>query len=651
MAKARLPVPGSSRRRRRWLAACTAAGLLLGGTAYLVTQSGAALAATTANVWLTTPDRANLLTLKASVSFGTAGNGSVITVNPNTTYQSMVGFGASFTDSAAYNVYNSSARDSIMTALFSPSSGIGLSWLRQPIGATDFSLNFYSYDDGAADPSLSRFSVAHDSGYILPLLTQARSLNPQISVMGTPWSAPGWMKTNGNMVGGSLSTSYESTFADYLVKFVQAYQAAGVPVQYLSVANEPQFSPAGYPGMLMDSAQQSRIINGLAPKLSAAGLSTKILAWDHNWDNTSYPQQVLSAAGANSVGTAWHCYAGDPSGQTTVHNAYPAKDIFFTECSGTESSNTANTFADSLLWQGRNLDIGAIRNWARTVTLWNVALNASHGPVIGSCTNCNGLVMVNGGSVTYNADYYVLGHLAKFVKPGAVRIDSTAQGQGGIENVAFRNPDGTIALVAINSGTAAQNFQVSYGGSSFGYTLPAGALATFTWPGTTTPPSGTPTPTPTGSTGPIDTTKWYQVINQNSGKCLDDADWGTGNGTVLQQWTCSSPPATNQQWQFRPTSGGYYQVVNRNATNLVWDVNGGPGATADGTQVHLWTYVGGTNQQWQPVSLGNGYYKFIARNSGKCLDVRDVSTADGAWLQQWTCTGGVAQAFRLAQQP
>jgi len=464
---------------RRLFAVTAAATLLAAGAAYAVSQAPPAFAATSANVWLTTPDRSNLLTQKASVSFGSPGSGSVITVNPNTTYQSMIGFGASLTDSAAYNIYNSPARNSIMTSLFSPTDGIGLDWLRQPLGASDFSRSFYSYDDGAADPSLSRFSVSHDQSYILPLVTQARSLNPATSVMVVPWSAPGWMKTNGNMVGGGLSTNYEGAFADYLVKSVQAYQAAGVPVKYLAVANEPQNSPSGYPGMLMSAAQESRVINTLAPKLSAAGLSTKILAWDHNWDNPGYAEQVLSATGNNTAGSAWHCYGGDPSGQTTVHNAYPSKDIFFTECSGTASSNT---FADSLLWQGRNLAVGATRNWARGVSLWNMALDNNHGPVIGSCGNCMGVVTVNGSSVTYNADYYVLGHLAKFVKPGAVRINSTAQSQGGIENVAFRNPDGSIALVAVNSG-GTQNFQVSYGGQSFGYSLPAGSMATFTWPG------------------------------------------------------------------------------------------------------------------------------------------------------------------------
>ncbi|GAB3871020.1 RICIN domain-containing protein [Dactylosporangium cerinum] len=638
-----MTLPGS---RKRLLATCATGAMLAGGTAYVVTQASPALAATNASVWLTTPDRANQLTKKADVAFGTAGSGSTITVNPNTTYQSMVGFGASFTDSSASLIYNSSARNTVMNALFNPSSGIGLSFLRQPLGASDFSLNFYTYDDGAADPNLTRFSVAHDQAYILPLLTQARSLNPSLSTMVVPWSAPAWMKTNNNLVGGSLSTSYEATFANYLVKSVQAYQAAGVPVQYLSIQNEPQFSPPGYPGMLMSASQQAAIINNLAPKLSAAGLSTKILAWDHNWDNTSFPQQVLAATGNNTAGTAWHCYGGDPSGQSTVRNAYPNKDIFFTECSGVESGNT---FADSLLWQGRNLAIGATRNWAKTVTTWNLALNPSHGPVIGSCTNCMGVVTVNGGSVTYNAEYYVLGHLAKFVKPGAVRIESTGYGQGGIENVAFRNPDGSIVLVAVNSG-GAQNFQVSFGGSSFGYNLPGGSMATFTWPGGPVTPTSQPPVTSQPPATSIDPSKWYQVINTNSGKCLDDAGWGTANGTALQQWTCGAAAATNQQWQFRPTSNGYYQVVNRFAPNLVWDVNGGAGATGDGAQVHLWGYGGGTNQQWLPAALSGGAFRFTARNSGKCLDVRDVSTADGALLQQWGCTGGPAQSFRLVTQ-
>ena len=571
-------------------------------------------AATSANVWLTTGDRANLLTQRAAVNFGSGGSGPVITVNPNTTYQSMVGFGASFTDAAAWNVFNSPQRNNIMNALFSPSGGIGMSWLRQPLGATDFSRSFYTYDDGAADPSLSRFSIAHDQAYILPLVQQARSLNPQLSVMVTPWSAPAWMKTNNNLVGGSLANDRIPVYADYLVRSVQAYQSAGVPIAYLSVQNEPNFSPPGYPGMLMPASQQVSIINNLGPKLRSAGITTKILGYDHNWDDTTYPQTVNNQASSNVVGSAWHCYGGNPGGQSTVRNAQPGKEIFFTECSGTESGNT---FADSLRWQGRNLAVGTTRNWARTVTTWNMALDGNHGPVIGSCDNCMGVVTTNGSGVTYNAEYYVLGHLSKFVKPGAVRIDSTGFGEGGIENVAFKNPDGSIALVAVNTG-GTQNFQVSYGGQSFGYNLAGGAMATFTWPG-----DGGTTPPPTGRTG---------AISGLGGKCLDVTDGSTTNGNLPQLWSCSAGP--NQTWTL-----GTDGTVRALGKCLDVKDNG----TADGAQVQLWDCFGGTNQRW----TANANRDLVNVGANKCLDVIGNNTANGAKLQIWTCTGAANQKWTV----
>ncbi|HEY3483703.1 MAG TPA: ricin-type beta-trefoil lectin domain protein [Streptomyces sp.] len=598
--------PSSTRKRLRGLAVAT-----IVAAAGVVIPAATAEAATSANVWLTTPDRTNLLRQQGSVNFGSGGSGSVITVNPNTAYQSMVGFGASFTDAAAWNISNSPRRDEIMNALFNPGSGVGLSFLRQPIGATDFSRSFYTYDDGAADPSLSRFSVAHDNAYILPLVKQAKALNPKLSVMGTPWSAPAWMKNNNNLVGGSLNDGQVGAYADYLVKFAQAYGSAGVPIDYLSVQNEPNFSPPAYPGMKMSSGQQVNIINNLAPKLRAAGQNAKILGYDHNWDDTTYPQQVNSGAGNNVAGSAWHCYGGNPSGQSTVHNAQPTKDIFFTECSGTESGNT---FADSLRWQGTNLAIGATRNWARTVTTWNMALDAGHGPVIGSCTNCTGVVTTNGSNVTYNAEYYVLGHLSKFVQPGAVRIDSTGYGDGGIQNVAFRNPDGTIVLVALNTG-GTQNFQVSYGGQSFGYSLAGGAMATFTWPGT-----GGTTPPPTGRTGAVSAL----------GKCLDVTGGSTANGTRPQLWDCTSGP--NQQWTL--ASDGTVRGLGK-----CLDVTGS--GTADGTAVQLWDCFGGANQRWSTGANGS----LVNAGSGKCLDVTGGGTANGTQVQLWTCTAGPNQRW------
>jgi glucosylceramidase len=722
----------------------------LGATALITTgfalmSPGAAHAASgpAVSVWETTTSQSQLLAPQAGATFGT-GNGSAsqtITINPSTTYQSMTGFGASFTDSSAWLVANSPLRSQIMTKLFDPANGIGLDFLRQPIGASDFSLSLFSYDDmpsGQTDPTLAHFSIAHDNAYILPVLQQALSLNPHITIMATPWSPPGWMKSSGSMIGGSLASGDYQVFADYLTKFVQAYDAAGVPISLITPQNEPEYSPSNYPGATLTGSQEASLIgNNLGPDLQKAGLGTKIIAYDHNWNDTAFPETVLgnSTAGPYTAGVAWHCYAGDPSAQTTVHNAYPSKDTYFTECSGTQSSNPANTFADSLDWQTENLIIDATRNWAKTVATWNMALNPSGGPSM-NCTTCTGVVTVDNsaGTATYNAEYYVLGQASKFVKPGAVRIDSNTFGSGNLQDVAFQNPDGSDALIALNADTSnAHAFNVDENGQYFTYTLPAGAVATFTWtPGSTgtggslSAPSnlaasnttttattlnwgastggsgtvtyaidrnGTQVATTTGTSytdtglspgttytytvtasdtagevsaasntatvttlpssggGGISSSTWYEVVNTNSGDCVDDTNGSTSNGTAVQQWACGSGN-TNQQWQFQPTSSGYYQVVSRNAPSLVWDVTGGPSATGNGTPIQLWSATGGTNQQWLPTPQSGGSYTFTARNSGnECLDVTNRSTANGTQLQQWACTAGdTAQTFKLVPQ-
>ena len=719
-----------------------AALIAAGGIAGLSPGAAHAASGPAVSVWETTADQSQLLAPQAGATFN-AGNGSAsqtITVNPATTYQSMTGFGASFTDSSAWLVANSPQRSQIMTKLFSPTSGIGLDFLRQPIGASDFSQSLFSYDDlpsGQTDPTLAKFSIAHDNAYILPVLQQALSLNPNITIMATPWSPPGWMKSSGSMIGGSLNSGDYQVFADYLTKFVQAYDAAGVPISLITAQNEPEFSPSNYPGSTFTASQEASFIgSNLGPDLQKAGLSTKIIAYDHNWNDTSFPETVLgdSTAGPYTVGVAWHCYAGDPSAQTTVHNAFPNKDTYFTECSGTQSSNPANTFADSLDWQTENLIIGATRNWAKTVATWNMALNPSGGPSM-NCTTCTGVVTVDNSAdtATYNAEYYVLGQASKFVKPGAVRIDSNTFGSGNVEDVAFRNPDGSNALIALNADTSnAHTFNVDENGQYFSYTLPARAVATFTWtPGATstggslsapsnltasnttatattlswgasTGGSGTVTyaiarngsqmATTTGTSytstglspsttysytvtasdtagdtsaasnsatvttlassgGGISSSTWYEVVNTNSGDCVDDTNGSTSNGTAVQQWACYAG-STNQEWQFQPTSGGYYQVVTRNGPSAAWDVTGGPSATGNGTLVQLWSATGGTNQQWLPTLQSDGSYTFTARNSGnECLDVTNRSTANGTQLQQWACTAGdTAQTFRLVPE-
>jgi glucosylceramidase len=602
------------------------------------------------SVWETTANESQLLAPQAGAAFasGASSASDVITVDPSTAYQTMTGFGASFTDSSAWLVYNSPLRNAIMTKLFDPNQGIGLDFLRQPIGASDFSTSLYSYDDmpsGQTDPTLAHFSTAHDNAYIIPILQQALSLNPQTTIMATPWSPPGWMKTSGSMIGGYLQSADYQYFANYLVKFLQAYQAAGVPVSLITAQNEPEYSPSNYPGSTLTAAQETSFIaDNLGPAIKAAGLSTGILGYDHNWNDPSFPETILgnSTAAQYVVGTAWHCYAGDPSAQVTVNNAYPSKGTYFTECSGTEGSSPASTFSGNLDWDVENLIIDSVRDDAKTAVTWNMALNPSYGPSM-NCTDCTALVTVDNSAdtATYNAEYYSLGQASKFVKPGAVRINSNTFGSGNVEDVAFRNPDGSTAMVVLNSNTSSSNtFGVSENGQYFNYTLPAGAVATFTWPasGTTPPP------------GPVSTSAWYEVKNTNSNLCVEASGSGTANGTALDQNTCTG--AANQLWQFQTgTAGGYYQVANKNAPGEVWDVTGGTGATANGTAIQTWSPTGASNQQWQPVSLGNGDYHLTVENSGtECLDVTNTSTTTGTLMQQWACsTPDPAQSFQLVQ--
>jgi glucosylceramidase len=663
------------RRVTVWIAswAVIAAAALVGpaGSGWGVHPAAAATGPAISS-WVTTPDRSQLLSPGASpvLGSGAPAGAPVVTVDPARTYQTMDGFGASITDSSAALLYRLPAaqRDSVMTSLFSVTGGIGLSFLRQPVGASDFVAGpHYTYDDlpaGQTDLTMARFSIAHDEAQILPLLRRARQLNPQLKVMATPWSPPAWMKTGGSLVGGRLKDdpAVVRAYALYLVRFVQAYQAAGVPIYALTVQNEPQNrTPDAYPGTDLPVAQEAAVIDQLGPMLRDAGLgAVKILSYDHNWaehpgdiadaqrlgvdPEPNYPYDVLRTSAARWIaGTAYHCYAGDVSAQTALHDAFPAKDIWFTECSGFHGNadSPAKAFSDTLAFHARYLDVGATRNWARTVVNWNLALDPAGKPANGGCGNstdgvCTGVVTVDGSTVTRNAEFYTLGHLSRFVRPGAVRIDSGAAGE--VLTVAFRNPDGSTVLFADNTAGAARTIGISWTGLTAGYTLAAGAIATLTWPAA----GGGG-----GGGGPVDPTRWYQVVNRASGKCLDDTDFGTAAGTPLQQWSCVSPVAANQSWQFRPTADGYYQVVSRYAPGLGWDVSGGSGATADGTGVLLWDYHGGTNQQWRPERLADGSYRFVARHSGSCLDVRDVSTADGARLQQWTCTGGPAQSFQL----
>src|SRR3954471_22090681 len=482
--------------------------------AVLIAAAPATAAPPTAREWLTTPDGAFKLSDRGSLPFRPGGSDRLtITVDPSRGYQTMDGFGASITDSSAQVLYrlDPRTRDATMQRLFGP-AGDALSFLRQPMGASDFVGGpFHTYDDlptGRTDYAMAEFSVDHDRAQILPLLRRALALNPRLKVIGSPWSAPAWMKTNGSLIGGRLidNPRIYDAYARYFVKFVRAYAAAGVPVYAVTVQNEPQNrNPRGYPGMDLPVAQEAKLIEAIGPAFRAAGIRTKILGYDHNWSEhpddiantppgeqpeTEYPTALLhSGAGRWLAGTAYHCYSGDPSRQTDLHRAFPDKGIWFTECSGSHGVDDppAQVFGDTLKWHSRNLVLGVTRNWAKSVVNWNLALDPAGGPHNGGCDTCTGVITVGPGQeVTRNAEYYTLGHLARFVRPGAQRIASTSFGttgwNGQIMDAAFRDPDGSIALVAHNENDDPRTLAVSQGDESFDYTLPGGALATCTWP-------------------------------------------------------------------------------------------------------------------------------------------------------------------------
>src|SRR3954468_5665709 len=321
--------------------------------------------------WLTTGDQASLLAEQPPAALGAPDPAApTIAVDPTRPSQRIECLGASITDSSAQLLARSPDRDAIMGSLFSPHGGLGLSYLRQPMGASDFVAGpHYTYDDlspGQTDFKMERFSVDHDRAQILPLLRQALALNPNLKMMGTPWSPPAWMKTNGSLIGGRFidEQRYYDAYSQYFVRFVQDYARAGVPIDALTLQNEPQNrNPRGYPGMDFRDTEEARLVETLGPQLKRAGLKTKLLGYDHNWSlhpndvgppddpaNPHYAESLLGVGGAYRwlAGTALHSSFGAPSSQSVLHDLYPERDIYFTECSGSLSGNPATTFPDTL---------------------------------------------------------------------------------------------------------------------------------------------------------------------------------------------------------------------------------------------------------------------------------------------------------------
>jgi glucosylceramidase len=619
---------GSTRTARLLLA-----GLLTTAGLTAVGSVPAHAAGEQVTAWLTTTDdtggRHVVRGLQAQTPFafqsGSGGSGENISVDENTRYQTFTGGGASFTDTAAWLMNSSGAlsqstRNATMTKLFSPTDGIGLSFLRNPMGASDLARYGYTYDDmpaGQTDPNLTQFSIAHDLADVVPLTRQALQLNPSLTVMASPWTAPAWMKDSGSLNGGWLKAEDYGAYASYFVKYLQSYRDQGVPVSYVTAQNEPTCC-SGYPSMSWNASGLAYFTKSeLLPKLQAAGLSTKVLAHDWNWDvYDSYAAQTVDDAAVRSHpnfgGIAWHGYGGDVTKQTTVHNQYPSLDAFGTEHSG--GTWIANQQREDML----NI-VDYTRNWAKSVTKWSLAVDQNMGPHNGGCGTCTGLVTVHNGdgqsgTVDYTIEYYTMGHLTKFVRPGAQRIASTAS--SSVPNVAWRNPDGSKALIAYNDASTAKTVTINWGSQHATYSLPGKTSATFTWSGT--------------QAGGGDRSGSFVGL---AGKCLDVAGGSSANGTAVQLYDCNG--STAQTWTVK--GDGSIQALGK-----CLDV--ASGSTTDGAKVQLYDCNGTGAQRW---SYNSSTGDVVNTAADKCLDVTDNSSANGARAQIWSCTGAANQKWHL----
>lgn len=437
------------------------------------------------NTWITRGDQTALLQKQPVVLFGTTANSFInIDVDSSTQYQSIDGFGYTLTGGSAYliNRMDAGSKTALLNELFgSGSDAISISYLRVSIGASDLNAEVFSYDDmpaGQTDPTLANFSLSKDTVDFIPVLKEILAINPNIKIMGSPWSPPAWMKDNGNSKGGTLLPQYYSVYAQYFVKYIQAMAAKGIKIDAITIQNEPQHG-GNNPSMVLSAMQEADFVkNNLGPAFQSAGIKTKIVVWDHNCDNPNYPITILNDAAAKAFidGSAFHLYAGDISALSSVKAAHPDKNLYFTE----QWTSANGNFDGDLKWHVKNVIIGSMRNWSKTALEWNLANDPNYEPhTPGGCTECKGGVTLNNSIVTRNVGYYIIAHASKFVPAGSVRISST--NNVAIQNVAFLRPDGKKVLIAMNDDSQSVSFNIKYKSKWVQVSLPPGGVGTYMW--------------------------------------------------------------------------------------------------------------------------------------------------------------------------
>jgi glucosylceramidase len=439
------------------------------------------------SVWLTTADGANLLKPQAALPWVPKTDAAAIEVDDSQRFQTMDGFGHALTGGSAQLLMKMSpaARTALLQELFGSGPGdIHTSYLRITVGASDMNDHVYTYDDlpeGSTDPQMLHFSLAEDEKDVIPVLHEILAIQPGIKILASPWTPPVWMKDNDSYKGGSLKPEFYDAYARYWVKYLQGMQAQGIRVDALTPQNEPE-NANNTPSLLMTADEEAAFIGKhLGPALAAAGLKTKIIAFDHNCDHPIYSETVLRDPDAAKYtdGSGFHLYLGKIDALTAVHDAFPQKNIYFTEQMVIPNRQEEHP---SIAEPVARLIIGAPENWSRTVLLWNLAADPQNGPHTpnGGCPVCTGALTLHGDSVTRLVAYYTTAHASKFVPPGSVRIGSVG-GVDSLPHVAFRTPAGGHVLVVSNTDKSDHAVRIRFGKQETVAQLAAGAVATYVW--------------------------------------------------------------------------------------------------------------------------------------------------------------------------
>lgn len=441
-----------------------------------------------AQLWLTNADRSALLQ-KQNHSFHFSSGAEphpTIEIRDTQTFQIMDGFGFALTWGSAQHLNHMvpAKRNALLKELFATrGKSIGISYLRVSIGASDLNEFVYSYDDvpaGQSDPALTKFSLDEDRKYVIPILKAILKIRPDIKILGSPWSAPTWMKTNNSVKGGNLKPEYYEAYAKYFVEYIKGMKAEGISIDAITIQNEP-LNEKNTPSMQLLAPDEAIFVKDhLGPAFKSAGISTKILLYDHNCDLPEYPISILNDPQANSFvdGSAFHLYAGKITAMSQVHDAYPGKNLYFTEYMAVEHSDTPTLLIAKHV---SGTVIGAVQNWSRNVLLWNLAANSKFEPHTdnGGCPICQGALTIDGNDVTRNLAYYTIAHFSKFVRPGSVRIGSDSPEE--LPSAAFQVKGRKIVLVVANIAGLPQTFNVHFHDKFLVATLQGGAVGTFVW--------------------------------------------------------------------------------------------------------------------------------------------------------------------------